>query len=77
MHKHDTDRKCPNCKIPLQDSIINFGENLRGEDLQNGFKNCERADLCIAMGSSLRVTPAADMPEIVGEKGRDLVIINL
>jgi NAD-dependent SIR2 family protein deacetylase len=31
-----------------------------------GFKNSEKADLCLAMGSSLRVTPAADMPKIVG-----------
>lgn len=35
------------------------------------------ADLCLAMGSSLRVTPAADMPKLVGKAKKDLVIINL
>lgn len=29
------------------------------------------------MGSSLTVTPAADMPSEVGERGKRLVIINL
>lgn len=42
-----------------------------------GFEEAEKADLCLAMGSSLRVTPAANMPETVGAKKRNLVIVNL
>lgn len=41
-----------------------------------GFKMAEKADLCIAMGSSLTVTPAADMPKHVGKNGK-LIIVNL
>lgn len=34
------------------------------------------ADVCLAMGSSLTVTPAADIPKTVGENGK-LIIVNL
>lgn len=37
-----------------------------------------QSDLCLAMGSSLTVTPAADVPETVGDRdGADLVVVNL
>ena len=41
------------------------------------FQNAENADLCIAMGSSLRVTPAADIPATTARMGGSLVICNL
>jgi len=34
------------------------------------------ADVCLAMGSSLTVTPAADIPKHVGKHGK-LIIVNL
>ena len=39
--------------------------------------NCQTADVCLAMGSSLRVTPAADMPRSTAENGGQLVLVNL
>jgi NAD-dependent histone deacetylase SIR2 len=48
--------------------------------MNEGFAHSYEADLCLAMGSSLRVTPAANMPEAVGKnkkKGKNLVIVNL
>jgi NAD-dependent SIR2 family protein deacetylase len=76
VHDHETGRKCV-CGGELYDSIINFGENLPERELNEGFENSYKADLCLAMGSSLRVTPAANMPEEVGIRKRDLVIVNL
>ena len=78
-HDHLTGRKCdkPDCRGDLKDTIINFKENLDQEILDSGFANCERADLCLAMGSSLRVTPAADMPAACARNGGNLVIVNL
>jgi len=75
---HLTGRKCskPKCGGNLHDSIINFGENLPTRDLDLGFSNAEKADLCLVLGSSLTVTPAADMPKLVGKKAK-LVIVNL
>lgn len=74
---HKTGRKCtvPSCKGDLCDSIINFGENLPKRELELGFLHGGKADLCLAMGSSLRVTPAADMPGSTAEHGGKLVIV--
>lgn len=75
---HKTTRKCDNpaCKGDLYDSIINFGENLPEKELEDSFEHAKKADLCLAMGSSLRVTPAANIPERVGKRN-NLVIVNL
>ena len=61
----------------MHDTIINFGENLNENILELGFQNCQAADLCLVMGTSLRVTPAADMPKMTALKGGNLVICNL
>jgi mono-ADP-ribosyltransferase sirtuin 6 len=48
--------------------------------LEESYKHATQADLCLAMGSSLTVTPAADIPKIIGKKGiadGGLVIVNL
>ena len=77
--EHKTGRICdtPGCGGELKDTIINFGENLNDNIQELGFHNCRIADLCIVMGTSLRVTPAADMPmETCANKG-NLVICNL
>jgi NAD-dependent SIR2 family protein deacetylase len=76
-HDHITGRLCavPGCQGALKDNIINFGENLPKRDLRAGFDESLKADLCLAMGSSLRVTPAADMPAQTAEKGGKLVIV--
>jgi len=60
----------------LKDSIIHFRENLPEDDLDSAFEHAEAADLCLVVGSSCRVTPAADVPQRVGERGKALVIIN-
>ena len=77
VHDHGTTRKCTKCGSQLFDSIINFGENLPEYELKTSFEHAERADLCLVLGSSLRVTPAADIPERVGERGGKLIIGNL
>ena len=43
-------------------------QNLPEKDINAGFEHAERADLCLAMGSSLTVTPAANIPERVAER---------
>jgi len=74
---HCTGNNCPNCGSMLKDSIIHFKEDLTPEAIQNGFTNSETADLHIVLGSSLRVTPACQMPRETVKKGGKLVIINL
>ncbi|KAG9231020.1 DHS-like NAD/FAD-binding domain-containing protein [Amylocarpus encephaloides] len=78
VHDHRTGRKCTLCNGPLLDTIINFGESLPKKHIQNAFDNAKKADLCLVLGSSLTVTPANEVPEVVGKKkNAKLVICNL
>jgi len=74
---HATGRFCTKCEGKLYDSIINFGEDLPGDDLQRAEEHSSQADLSIVIGSSLQVTPACNLPaKTLKNKGK-LVIINL
>ena len=79
VHDHLTGRSCddPKCGGPLVDSIINFNEDLPEDELENGFRHAKLADLCIVLGSSLRVYPAADIPGDMIKRGAKVVIVNL
>jgi NAD-dependent SIR2 family protein deacetylase len=76
---HTTSRQCddPQCRGELDDSIINFGENLPEGELKKAFIHAKMADLCIVLGSSLRVSPANQVPEIVLARGGRVVLCNL
>lgn len=77
---HFTGRMCI-CGGPLCDSIINFGENLSEKVLKTGFYHGNAADLMVAMGASLTVSPSCDMVAACKRKrgggASKLVIINL
>ncbi|KAL0938524.1 silent information regulator family protein [Colletotrichum truncatum] len=83
VYDHRTGRKCVKCGGVLFDSIVNFGESLPEEPFKRAHDNAKKADLCLALGSSLTVTPANEITEIVGKKkrgrgvGGQLVICNL
>ena len=77
--EHLTGRICdtPGCGGQLKDTIINFGEHLEKRILDKAFKEHEKADLVIACGSSLRVSPASEMPVAAVQRGANFVNINL
>jgi NAD-dependent SIR2 family protein deacetylase len=50
------------CGGELRDSVVNFGESLPEKDLMLSFEHSRKSDLFMVVGSSLVVTPAADMP---------------
>ena len=70
VHNHETGRLCISCNGKLKDTIINFKETLPEKTWNVAELNSNKADLCLVMGSSLTVTPAADLPELIGKKGR-------
>merc|ERR1719382_866293 len=79
-----TGRTCENgsCGGPLQHTGVGFGQDLPPKVVRRAWAECEKADLCLALGSSITVTPASDMPAWVAERnarrsGRGLVIVNL
>lgn len=64
------------CGGELRDSVVNFGESLPERDLMLSFEHSRKSDLFMVVGSSLVVTPAADMPREALRAGAKLVIVN-
>lgn len=72
-------RKPPLCECGgyLKPNVVMFGEPLDNVLLSKSYKLAEECDLVIAMGSSLKVYPAANIPLIAKENGAKYVIINM
>ena len=64
------------CGGKLTSSVVDFGQSLPERDLLLSFEHSRKCDLFIVVGSSLVVTPAADMPREALLSGAKLVIIN-
>ena len=67
---------CPKCGGITKHATISFGQGLRADVLQDSFQWAREADLCLAMGSSLVVSPANQIPTATAQNGGRLVIIN-
>jgi NAD-dependent deacetylase len=67
---------CPACGGRLKHATISFGQSLAPDVLMEATRWSREADLMLAIGSSLVVTPAADLPRIAKEHGARLIIIN-
>ncbi|HNQ47540.1 MAG TPA: Sir2 family NAD-dependent protein deacetylase [Syntrophorhabdus sp.] len=91
LHGNITKLKCPHCDMvydtfwgfteckcgsSLVPSTVGFGQSLPEHDLMLAFKHSRKSDLFVVIGSSLVVTPAADMPKEALQHGAKLVIIN-
>lgn len=64
------------CGGLLKPATISFGQNLIASDMQRALNATERADLVVALGSTLSVYPAANIPLTAAERGVPYVIIN-
>jgi NAD-dependent SIR2 family protein deacetylase len=64
------------CGSPLVSSVVNFGDPLPKKELDESFRHSNQCDLFIAVGSSLVVSPANEMPRVALRSGARLVIIN-
>ncbi|MCA9229932.1 MAG: Sir2 family NAD-dependent protein deacetylase [Planctomycetales bacterium] len=60
----------------LKHATISFGQALPREVLEEAADWCQQAGLLFAIGSSLVVTPAANLPVMTKQQGGRLVIIN-
>jgi NAD-dependent deacetylase len=71
-------RRPPECECGglLKPATISFGQNLRPEVLVRAEEFATEADLVVALGSTLSVYPAANLPLMAAEKGAPYVIIN-
>lgn len=64
------------CGGALVPSVVNFGQSLPQRDVFLSYEHSRKSDLFVVVGSSLVVTPAADMPFEALRAGAKLVIIN-
>ncbi len=67
---------CDRCGGLTKHATISFGQQLSPEVLRTAMRWAREAELFIAVGSSLVVTPAAELPSLAKESGARLVIIN-
>ena len=64
------------CGGYLKPATISFGQQLRTVDLARALDAARRADVAIALGSTLSVTPAADIPLEAARHGAAYAVIN-
>lgn len=72
----EADPDCPECGGILKSATIFFGENLVAEDLIRAQRAAARADVFLAVGTSLTVYPAAELPEFALAHRARLGILN-
>ena len=64
------------CGGLLKPATISFGQPLRAADLERASAAAMKADLVIALGSTLSVYPAASIPLMAANHGTPYVIVN-
>ncbi len=67
---------CDECGGILKPDTISFGQALPQDKLNLAFEYASICDLCIVLGSSLVVYPAASVPSHAVQHGAKLIIIN-
>jgi NAD-dependent deacetylase len=72
----ESDPPCPDCAGILKAGTIMFGQALDSRAVQDAVRVAETSDIFLAIGSSLRVEPAASMCAVAAQHGAALVIVN-
>jgi len=67
---------CDQCSGILKPDTISFGQAMPQEKMERAIAYAEECELCIVLGSSLVVYPAASIPVHAVETGAKLIIIN-
>src|SRR5262245_48761113 len=71
-------REVPRCGCGgwLKFATVSFGQSLKPDVLRRAFEAAKRADLVLALGSTLSVYPAASIPLAAADRGVPYVIVN-
>ncbi len=72
----DPDPSCPRCGGLVKSATVSFGQVMPEDALAEAARLVASADLLLTVGSSLQVTPAADLPVLAVRSGVPLVIVN-
>ena len=60
----------------MQPAVVMFGQALDPDTLRRANRAAERSDLVLALGSSLTVTPAANVPLVALRRRVPYVVVN-
>jgi NAD-dependent deacetylase len=72
----DEDPACPGCGGILKSNTISFGQSLPPRAVGEANRLHAAARLCLVIGSSLVVYPAATLPEVTLAAGGQLAVVN-
>ena len=72
----ETDPACPDCGGLVKSATVSFGQNLYPGVLERAAQLVAEADAVVAVGSSLQVYPAADLPAAAARAGIPVAIVN-
>ena len=72
----EEDPACPRCGGILKSTTISFGQPMPEKAVAKAEQLHTHALLCLVIGSSLVVYPAATLPEVTLDAGGDLAIVN-
>ena len=67
---------CDECSGILKPDTVSFGQAMPADKMARAITHAKECDLCITLGSSLVVYPAASIPVYAVENGAALLIIN-
>ena len=74
---HSSLPRCAECDGMLRPDVVWFGEALEPEILSRAFQVAQDADLCLVVGTSALVQPAASVPLVTLQSGGTLIEVNL
>jgi NAD-dependent deacetylase len=72
----ERDPRCPHCGGLVKSATVSFGQTLFPGVVEGAVALVSSADLVLAIGSSLQVYPAADLPLAGVRHGAELAIVN-
>ncbi len=68
--------RCPDCDGLLRPDVVWFGEALPREALERALRAAHQADICLVVGTSAVVYPAASIPRATLDGGGRLIEVN-
>lgn len=68
---------CPRCGGRVISSVVNFGDPMPAREMDVSMARSAECDLFLAIGSSLLVSPANEMPRVALDVGARLIVLNL
>jgi len=67
---------CDLCGGIIKTAVISFGQAMPEREMRRAQQAVQECDLCLSIGSSLVVYPAAGFPALAKQLGAKLVILN-